>query len=293
MIATVGPCLPHDLLEAAGRHAGPLPWRLDRPTPRADEWLESKFPGWARSILEDWAEGGFDGYSSVVFSRADDAVQRLYYYVCELQRRGLIGGPKALILDVAKIPRASSEAHTIEAVRRLAKEFELDDDALEAGIAEINRRRRAATDAAPADRSCLIVGTPPPQRLLHLAIIGAGFVPVGPTLAEVWADLGPAVDAASGDPAAAIGRQVHRSHDDRRGFGDAARPALELAQRHNAKAAVLWYGEEDEVRVWGVPRVREALADAGLPLLLMTRRDEAARDGAPDEIRAFLEGLPS
>ena len=36
-----------------------------------------------------------------------------------------------------------------------------------------------------------------------------------------------------------------------------------------------------------------ALSQAGLPLLVMTRRDEAARDGAPGEIRQFLEGLKS
>src|SRR5690606_7588600 len=142
----------------------------------------------------------------------------------------------------------------------------------------------AGADAAPSGPRCLLVGTPPPQRLLHESIAAAGFAPIGLTLAEVWADPGPAVDDASGDPAAAIGRQVHRRHDDRRGFGDAARSALELAQRHNAEAAILWYGEEDEVRVWGVPAVRRALAEAGVPLLLMTRRDEAARDGAPDEI---------
>ena len=47
------------------------------------------------------------------------------------------------------------------------------------------------------------------------------------------------------------------------------------------------------MRVWDVPGVRETLAEAGVPLLLMTRRDEAARDGAPAEVRAFLEGLKS
>ena len=52
MIATVGPCLPYDLLEASGRYAGPLPWDLGQPTPRADAWLETKFPGWARSMLD-------------------------------------------------------------------------------------------------------------------------------------------------------------------------------------------------------------------------------------------------
>jgi hypothetical protein len=293
MIATVGPCLPNDLLEATGRHAGPLPWRLDRTTPRADQWLESKFPGWAGSILEDWAQGRFDQHSDVVFSRADDAAQRLYYYVCELQRRGLIGGPRPLVFDVAKIPRASSVAHTIEGVRRLAEEFGLDNEALEAGIVATNSKRGAGTEMAPAGRACLLAGTPPPQRLLHDAIAAAGFAPVGATLAEVWADPGPAVEQATGDPAGAIGRQVHRRHDDRRGFGDAARSTLELARRSGAEAAILWYGEEDEVRVWDVPGVRHALTEAGVPLLLMTRRDEAARDGAPAEVRAFLEGLKS
>lgn len=291
MIATVGPCLPIDLLEATGRHAGPLSWRLDRPTPKADAWLESKFPGWAKSVLEDWAEGAFDELSTVVFSRADDAAQRLYYYICELQRRGLVGGPRPLIFDVAKIPRASSEAHTIDAVRRLAREFELDGDALDAGIAAANSKR--AVDAAPASRPCLLIGTPPPQRLLHVAILGAGFVPVGQTLAELWADPGPAVEEASEDPAAAIGLQVHRRQDDRRGFGDTARSAVELARTCDAEAAVLWYGEEDEARVWDVPHVRKALAVAGLPLLVLTRRDEAGRDGAPEEVREFLEGLKS
>lgn len=292
MIATVGPCLPSDLLEATGRHAGPLPWRVDRPTPQADTWLESMFPKWAKSILEDWAEGAFDALSAVVFSRADDAAQRLYYYICELQRRGLIGGPRPMIFDVAKIPRASSEAHTIDAVRRLAAELDLDDATLETGIVATNRKRGSAP-ADPAGRTCLIVGTPPPQRLLHVAVLGAGFIPVGRTLAELWSNAGAEVPEATGDPCAAIGRQVHGRADDRRGFGDVAQSAAQLARRCNADAAVLWYGEEDEARVWEVPRVRQALADEGLPLLIMTRRDEAGRDGAPDEVREFLEGLKS
>lgn len=293
MIATVGPCLPYDLLEATGRYAGPLSWRLDRATPRADAWLESKFPGWAKSILEDWAEGSFHAPSEVVFSRADDAAQRLYYYICELQRRGLVRGPRPLVFDVAKIPRASSEAHTIQSVRGLAQEFDLDDDALEAGIAAANAKRADAVAEAASGRVCLFVGTPPPQRLLHDAIAAAGYAPVGPTLAEVWADPGPTVEQGCGDPSAAIGRQVHRRYDQRRGFGDAARSAVEAAQRSGAAAAVLWFGEEDEVGAWKVPQVRDALSAAGVPVLVMTRRDEAARDGTPEEVLAFLEGLKS
>jgi hypothetical protein len=293
MIATIGPCLPLDLFEATGRHAGPLAWRLDRRTPRADTWLESKFPGWAKSILEDWSAGAFDQHSDVVFSRADDAAQRLYYYVCELQRRGLVAGPRAHIVDVAKIPRPSSEAHTIDAVRRLAREFDLGDDALEEGIAASNRKRAGGAKPVAEGPRCVIAGTPPPQSLLHEAISQAGYAPIGPTLAQLWGDFGPPVEQETGDPAAAIGHQAHRRYDDRRGFSDAAAATLERARTSGAAAAILWYGEEDEVRVWGVPGVREALAAANLPVLLMTRRDEAARDGAPEEVRAFLEGLKS
>ena len=293
MIATTGPCIPHDLLEATGRHVGALPWRLDRATPRADQWLESKFPAWARSIVEDWADGRFDDLEAVVFSRGDDAAQRLYYYICELQRRGLVRGARLTVVDVAKIPRSTSEAHTIASVRRLAAEFGLDDDALEAGIAATNARRAAVPAVQPGNPACLIVGTPPPHRSLHEAIEDAGFAASGETLAEAWADLGPEVERDSGDPAAAIGRQVHRRPNDRRGFGDLVQQTLDLARRSNAAAVVLWYTEEDEARIWELPRIRGALASAGVPLLLMTRRDEAARDGAPDEIRTFLKGLPS
>ena len=96
MIAYVGPHLPHDLLAACGRCAGALPWNVDRAMPAADRWLESKFPVWARSIVQDWADGVLDGHEAVVFSRADDAAQRLYYYLCELRRQGAVKGPEPL-----------------------------------------------------------------------------------------------------------------------------------------------------------------------------------------------------
>ncbi len=291
MIATVGPCLPVDLLAATGHFAGPLAWRLDRPTPRADTWLESRFPRWARSILEDWADGRYDDHDAVVFSRGEDVAQRLYYYICELQRRGIVGGPRAVIFDVAKIPRDTSEAHTIAAVRSLAAELGLDETALAQGIAATNERRLQAV-AAPEAPTCLLPGTPPPQGLLHQAVQDAGFTPIGHTLSESWADPGPVVDA-EGDPATAIGRQVHARRNEWRGFGDAARQTVELAAAVHAAAAILWYTEEDEAGIWQLPHIRAALAEAGVPTLVMTRRDERGSDGAPGEIQAFLQGLSS
>jgi len=95
--ASVGPLLPHDLFAASGRYAGPLGWTLDRPMPFAAEWMENRFAPWAASILEDWAAGAFDAHEAVVFARADDSAQRLYYYLCELRRRGVMtGGPEPL-----------------------------------------------------------------------------------------------------------------------------------------------------------------------------------------------------
>jgi hypothetical protein len=113
---------------------------------------------------------------------------------------------------------------------------------------------------------------------------------VGATLPGLWADPGPPVEEASGDPAAAIARQLHGRPDDQRGFGDQAASALAAARAVDARAAVLWYTEEDEARVWSVPSVRKALADAAIPTLLLTRRDGLARDGAGDEIASFLQG---
>ena len=75
----------------------------ERPTPAADRWMESKFAPWARAILEGWAAGEYDDLGQVIFSRADDSAQRLYYYLCELQRRGLVGGPEALIAAMARM----------------------------------------------------------------------------------------------------------------------------------------------------------------------------------------------
>jgi hypothetical protein len=283
---------PIDLLTATGRYDGPFGWNVDRPTPAADQWLESKFPLWSRSILEDWAAGAFDGLELVVFSRADDAAQRLYYYVCELQRSGAIRGPEAFLLDVAKVPRASSEDHMIAAVRALAERLGVADEAAEAGIAVTNERRQTLPET-PAGRACLLAGTPPPDRRLHAVIEASGYVAIGPTLADNWGDLGPSVEEGTGDPLAAIARQLHTRPDDQRGFDDHPGSIADRARATSAQAAVLWYTEEDEARVWTLPPVRRALAADGLPACVLTRRDWAAQDGAGEEIRDFLMGLNS
>lgn len=140
-LAYVGFDMPLDVLFASGRPFCHLPWHKGRATPQADRWLETAFPGWARSMLEDWFDGAFDCFERVIFTRGDDAAQRLYYYLCELQRRGLLKGPSPCIFDVALIPRASSVAHCERALRRLMQELDVDAASLRSGIACANRQR--------------------------------------------------------------------------------------------------------------------------------------------------------
>lgn len=112
-------------------------------TPHADRYLEASFPPSARQTVEAWLTGAFDFLDAVIFSRSNDSTQRLYYYLCELQRRGLAQGPRPLLYDLAKIPRASSQRHTQLATLRLARELAVDvgSEALSEAIRVRNRRR--------------------------------------------------------------------------------------------------------------------------------------------------------
>lgn len=315
-IGHVGFDVPVEVLTASGRFACHLPWQADRATPRADGWLESAFPGWARSMLEDWIEGRFDFLEAVVFSRSDDTAQRLYYYVCELQRRGQIGGPEALVFDAARIGRTTSLDHCMDRVRVLAARLGAGGVALTEAIVESNARRarwaaleargsararllRAslfapvdlAAFAAPVDEPkgrVLLTGSVPPDERLHLAVEKAGWSVTGEAneLALCWP--GPAIDT-KGDPAEAIGRHVHALGAV--GFAEPGARLVADARRARVDAVVLWLTEEEEGRVWHVPAQRAALAAAGLPALVMTRRRWDCGDGAGEEIVAFLEGL--
>ena len=289
-VASIGGEMPVDLLGATGRYAGPVGWNIDRATPVADQWIESRFAPWVRSVIEDWAAGALDAHSHIVFSRGDDNAQRLYYYVCELTRQGLIAGPEPLIFDVAKIGRATSLARTVKGVRRLAGQLGLVDAALEAGIVGTNSTRGLPATGRGGKRA-LLAGTLPPDDRLHMAITQSGWIAVGDTLGENWADPGPVVAEAGGDPAAAIAAQVYARATGPRAFFDRAGGLVEQARACGASAVILWLIEEEEGLVWHVPAQRRALEAAGIAHLVLTRRDWAARDGAGDEIEAFLKGL--
>ena len=324
-IGYVGFDVPIDLLLAPPIYSAHLPWRTGTAFPVADRWLESGFPQWSRATLEDWAAGQFDFMEAVIFTRGDDAAQRLYYYISELQRRGDIAGPQPLIFDVACINRPTSIARTSYSVRHLAELLGLTDADLAEGIARANVRRatfeaweaaRGSESAAHARRAraslyapinelpeaaiepsslaqrrVLLAGSVPPDERIHRTVEASGFSITGEAHDLSLLRHGPAVST-SGDPAQAIGRQIQALAIGARSFANRGPIVVEAAARARAQAVILWYVEEDEAQVWQIPSQTQALAREGIPALVLTRRAWSGEDGTTEQIQAFLKDLP-
>ncbi|MDY6984776.1 MAG: 2-hydroxyacyl-CoA dehydratase family protein, partial [Pseudomonadota bacterium] len=318
-------------------------WRKDRATPQADRWLETAFPGWARSILEDWFAGTFDRFERVIFTRGDDAAQRLYYYVCELQRRGVLGGPKACIFDVALIRRATSVMHCERALRTLMRELDIDTAALRNGIACANRQRAwlsrldsarlaaecnapghvyeniaraalfrdlslmggsivlpplvssasaSASSSSSAARRLLLAGSVPPDDMFHRAAESCDWNVVHEAHQLNLCRHGPPLRDTGHDPVTLLAQHCNEQACGSRSFDDRAAALVDACKRAAADAVVLWLTDEDEALAWHVARQRAALADTGLPHLVMTRRRWDGSDGAADELCHFLHTLP-
>jgi hypothetical protein len=324
-VGFIGGDLPPDLALAAGRVFCHLPWQSGRATPRADQWLESSFPGWARSMLEDWAAGSFDLFDAVVFTRGDDAAQRLYYYVCELQRLGRIGGPRALMLDLATIPRDSSVRHCRRALQILCDELSVDAQTLGAGIEAANLRRgwyqrlahsgtlpgqfienlsRAALfqdvysgcatlelPVPSGGRPLLLAGSAPPDDCLHQAVAAQGWNVGAELHSRALTRHGAPIEDWHDDPLLALARRLNGHAHGPRSFADRAallQQHLHVLQPH---AAVLWLTEEDESMAWDVARLRAVLAERHIPTLVLTRRRWDLGDASLHELQTFLEEL--
>ena len=323
-IGFVGPDVSIDLLLATGRPFGHLPWNADSATPFADTWLESGFPGWSRSILQQWHDGALDGVQAVVFSRTDDASQRLYYYVRELQRRGLLQGPKPLVLDLALVPRESSFEHSAGAVALLAEELTIGEGALRQGMAradglrvKLDNLQRARTGhgvfherlsrallwsdptrwidqvkaAVPASSFAgprvLLAGSVPPDERLHRAAESAGAAIVAETHLHALGRLGTPWGLNEASPAHQIARQLVATASGPRAFVDRARWIVQQARDARVTAVILWLTREDEALAWHVPALRRALEAANLPALVLPASSWRADDGALERIEKF------
>ena len=324
-IGYVGFDIPEDVLAAPVLAAAHLPWDRRRRTPDADRILEDSFPGWSRSLLQDWLDGRFDFMTHVVFTRGDDASQRLYYYVCELQRRRRLAGPEPLIFDTARICRSTSADWTAAAVRKLVAELDIAAADLREGMRRANRRREmlaaldanrtsksavyeriaraslfapvetldlpAGTPAATAAGKVLLAGSNPPDDTLHLAVEEAGWRVAGEIYDRDLRRLGPVVDADDKDPESAVARGASAGITGPRSMHD--RPALIVqdAATRGVDAVVFWLHEDDEAIAWDVVPARRALEARGCPTLVLARRAWDLTDEPQAEIIGFLGGL--
>lgn len=324
-VGYVGYDLPLDLTSMSDRAFVHLPWDTSQQTPVADKWLESSFPGWARSILQSWSEGHFDLFSHVVFSRGDDATQRMYYYLCELRRKGVLAGPEPLILDIAKISRESSIQHCQSALRRLLATLEISEDMLDSGIDQANALRQIYSNLEEA-RSCsgalieniaraalfgnllpvlqdtvlpeskgfrrlVLAGSVPPDDRLYRMAETLGWTVSGELHArQLWRHGGPIAERGE-HGLAVIARRMNDGGLGPRAFIPRSENLQREMVRAEAEAVVIWLTEEDEAFAWHVADQISILENSGVPHLLMTRRRWNGEDGADMALKEFLEGL--
>ncbi len=323
-VGYIGLDMPIELILSGTRTFCHLPWRHHAETPQADQWLENKFPGWARSMLESWFSGEFDIFDQVVFSRGEDGSHRLYYYVCELQNRGVLAGPRPLIFDIAKIDRPSSVARCKQSIQRLMEILEIPESALATGTAKANDWRELTTrlemsrsgpgrlyekiaraclfseqvtkiaagdmpDASPAGK-VLLTGSAPPNDFLHLAAETVGWNIIGELHARSLSRFGPAIDADS-DPLLAMAHFCNSSPFGQRAFGSKGEVSRQAVKDKQPDAVVIWLTENDEVTAWHLPAQRRVLDEAGIPYLVLTRRAWDGTDGCAEALTVFLEEL--
>lgn len=105
-------CVPLELIHAAGCFPLQLPADSEQPTPHGDRYMERLFDPMARSLFDRLLSGAFDFVDLVVLPRANDSLQRMYYYLCELQRTGAARVPDVYLYDVLQSRSPSSAEYT-------------------------------------------------------------------------------------------------------------------------------------------------------------------------------------
>jgi hypothetical protein len=329
VVGYVGNDVPIALILAAGALPVRLRARARIPTPLADAIVESAFAVEHRILVEQWLRGDLDFLESVVFPRSDDSAQRVYYYICELQRRGQCAGPRALLFDVAGITRDSSRDYTLESTRRLAQELGARDDSLPAAIKRVAIRadwlhmvRAQRTLPSPLAGSTAAAlefashqdwrpdfesraagwlhAAPPlplPRRLLL-----AGDAPCGTELqltaevvgASVVLELTEAPLAElpiDGDPMAAIATNYQQRSAPVAAMRRDGAWVAKHAAKIRANGVVLWLTEENEALPWEVARQVHALQTAKMPTLVLARQNWEASADSLSQLMHFIREL--
>jgi benzoyl-CoA reductase/2-hydroxyglutaryl-CoA dehydratase subunit BcrC/BadD/HgdB len=329
MIGYVGHDIPVELIFATDALPIAIQGRAGHATPNADRYLEPTFLPAIRSIAEQWLTGELDHIDAVVFTRSDDSAQRLYYYLCELQRRGLCKGPTPLMYDIASCDRASSEAHTIAATRALAQSLGASEEALHDAMQRVRERMAlmlAATRktlVTPAARGSFVQQliraaerdwsiefdqslsaqdpSPVPGDATRLMLVGS--VPSTQSLHEI-------AERSSANIVATINTQTPYGYDSTPNKSDPYRTIARRCRAHPWRAilhspemireraresqvdgVVLWTVAEDTGLAWVCPPLERALRASGTEVLTLTMQSWDVPSATLDAIQHFIRTL--
>jgi len=123
VVGYVTPCVPAELIEAAGMRPIMLSAGTETSTTLGDRVMEDLFDTSVRGIFERLLKGEFGYLSAIVLPRANDSAHRLYYYLSELKRTGEAKLPPVLLCDVVMTPDEASRRYSIDALGRLWEEL--------------------------------------------------------------------------------------------------------------------------------------------------------------------------
>jgi len=299
------------------------------PTPHADAYLESSFHPELRGIAECWLAGDFSLLDAVIFPRSNDSAQRLYYYLCELQRAQLCKGPTPLLFDTATISRDTSLQHTLQSTRQLASDLGTSVGELSAALERTNRRQklleqfarqREAVQSLPGSESYRVARaakcdwseafdqgfqnwlTSQSSHSYSQRILFAGNAPPdermhvaveagnGVVVRECTAACASATNS-SMDPLTAIAERHYSMRSPARLMLQSPDYLSAVARDVAADAVILWAIEEDEALPWEIAKQATALQAAKIPVLLLTRQRWLADDAILQAVTEFVRGL--
>lgn len=164
VIGYLGNTAPVELIEAAGAFPVMLTGLPGKGTPRADEYMEDLFDPIVRGVFEQVLEGRLAWLDAVVLPRSNDSIQRLYYYLCELRRRG-VAAPLPILFDLQHTPSAAAHAYNLDRMADLKAALEavagraITDHWLGEAIADFETRRARMAAFATARPGSALAGS--------------------------------------------------------------------------------------------------------------------------------------
>jgi len=310
IVGYVGNDVPVALILASGAFPVRLRANPNVTLSRANQFVESSFSPELRMIAGQWLEGALDHLHSVIFARSDDSGQRLYYYLCELQRRGLCAGPRPLLFDVAALSRDTSFGHTLESTRILASQLGVSN----ASVAQARERVKQREDLLTSVRAQRSLASPLAGSAAWAIEYAAAcdWRPAFDDMARRWLTTIPPLPSPrrvllAGDPVSddqlhlaieSMGASVVAESTESQTAGDAGLddslaavaaefqgrepPALSMrreaswlvdrALASRADSVLVWLSEQNEALPWEIARQMESLRTRGIPALLLARQ---------------------